>query len=226
LAARLAQDQAVAAQRLNAMEKTNGQALIVFQKNPVLGKVKTRLAATLGKEKALEIYHYLLKKTYFQINKIEETTIFVYYSDYLEEPAARLSSVKIRHQVQQGDDLGERMKNAFKEVFSEGFNKIAIIGTDCPDISTSIIREAFAKLASFPIVFGPAKDGGYYLLGMNRIENSLFEEIPWSTSAVLKISAERLKEKNIPYQLLPMLSDIDNEEDWNAYKRLIPNTNE
>lgn len=219
-------DQAVVAQLPKFMEKTNGQALIVFQKNPVLGKVKTRLAATMGDEKALDIYHYLLKKTYFQVNKIEETTVFVYYSDYLEAPSETMSSVIIKNRVQQGNHLGERMKNAFQEVFEEGFNKIAIIGTDCPDITASIIREAFAKLASFPIVFGPAKDGGYYLLAMNRIENSLFEDIPWSTSEVLKISTERLKEKNIPYQLLPILSDIDNEEDWNAYKRLIPNTNE
>lgn len=220
MAVQLAQDPAVAAQRLNAMKKTNGQALIVFQKNPVLGKVKTRLAATVGNEKALEIYHHLLKLTYSQITQIQEIEVFIYYSDYLEEPPERVSLDSNHRRVQQGSDLGDRMRNAFREVSEAGFENIAIIGTDCPEISAEIIRDAFLNLASFPVVFGPAKDGGYYLLGMNRLENSLFEEIPWSTSEVLKISAARLKYKNIPFQLLPMLSDIDNEKDWNAYIRL------
>ncbi len=220
-------DPAVVELLLKAMEKTSQNALIVFQKNALSGKVKTRLAATLGNAKALKIYRYLVEKTFFQINNCQtDMDVRVYFSDFVEEIRNENSRKNIISLVQEGNDLGERMKMAFRKSFAEGYNKIVIVGTDCPELTPDLIEDAFHSLDETTVVFGPAKDGGYYLLGMNIPIDRLFEDIPWSTSNVLKISTLRLDELNITYRFLTILSDIDTEEDWLQYKKLIPHENE
>jgi rSAM/selenodomain-associated transferase 1 len=205
------------------MQKNSLDALIVFQKNPKLGKVKTRLAATVGNHRALEIYEFLIEKTFSQINKTRrEIDVFVYYSDFLPDVQEYESSHSLCGFVQKGTDLGDRMKNAFSDIFALGYQKILILGTDCPTIQSEIIEEAFRGLEKVQVVVGPASDGGYYLLGMNRLIEDLFVDIPWSTPEVLSISSQSLLGEKIPFLLLPELSDIDTEEDWLNYINLIP----
>jgi rSAM/selenodomain-associated transferase 1 len=105
------------------------------------------------------------------------------------------------------------MKNAFEKIFSTGAQKVIIIGTDIPDLSKEIIIDAFVKLNSYDIVIGPSKDGGYYLLGMKKMNSQLFEGIQFSTASVLKETMIKVKELKLTYHLLPELMDIDTEED-------------
>jgi uncharacterized protein len=197
------------------MEKTRKSALVIFQKNAVPGKVKTRLAATVGEKKALEIYLSLVEHTYSQIRNLRNTDIFIYYSDYLEEnPNQGLPH--FHQEVQSGNDLGERMHNAFQDLFQKGYNQIVLIGTDCPEITTEDIETAFQILEQEDVCIGPALDGGYYLIGMRRFYNFLFEKIAWSTSEVLNQTLEKLKLHKANFELLRILRDIDTEEDLDA----------
>lgn len=186
----------------------NKDLLIVFVKNLKLGKVKTRLAQTIGNEEAFEVYKILVEKT-------EETTkhlpidTHIYFSD-------EVISTKWPNNfktVQKGVDLGERMKNAFRDGFDEGYNNIVLIGSDLPDISESILTNAFEILKTKDSVFGPAEDGGYYLVGMKQLYNCVFDNKAWSTSNLLNHTIQELKSQSISIQLLETLNDIDTFED-------------
>lgn len=192
----------------------NQNAVIVFQKNAELGKVKTRLAATLGDQQALDIYRHLIDKTYSQLSGISDADIFVYFSEFHEK-----SSLKIPHQtaVQKGVDLGERMKCAFEEVFAKGYERVILTGTDCPDIETNILNQALQELLSNDAVFGPALDGGYYLIGLKDVYREIFENIPWSTDKVLLLTEKQLNKRKLTYSLLKPLRDIDTPDDWESY---------
>lgn len=185
--------------------------LIIFAKNPEIGKVKTRLAATIGDEAALSIYEHLLSHTasitsYLPVDK------FVFYSSLILQEDIWCNK-HFYKQVQAGNDLGERMKNAFAATFLNGYDKIVIIGTDCPRLGAGIIMNAFACLNSRDVVIGPAEDGGYYLLGMKQPYSDLFEKINWSTNTVLKETQMKCTALQLSYYLLPVLNDIDEEKD-------------
>lgn len=185
-------------------------ALIIFVKNLIEGHVKTRLAATLGNDGAMDIYKQLLKNTQNSILTFEADKI-VFYSDFIEEEIWEKNS--FQNKIQEGNDLGERMKNAFKSSFTAGYEKIVIIGTDCPGINKSILEKAFIALNNKDIVIGPATDGGYYLLGMKREYPFLFQNIKWSTDRVLQQTIDLCNKSRLSYFLLPELSDIDEEKD-------------
>lgn len=191
--------------------------LIIFVKNLIEGHVKTRLADTLGNDAAMDIYKQLLKNAHDIILAFEQDKI-VFYSDFIEDDIWENSL--FQKEIQEGNDLGERMKNAFKSLsagqagsFTAGYKKVVIIGTDCPGINKSILENAFLKLNNSDIVIGPATDGGYYLLGMKKIHSFLFEKIKWSTDAVLQQTIDLCNGNQLSYFLLPELSDVDEEKD-------------
>jgi uncharacterized protein len=186
------------------------EAIIVFQKNPQRGKVKTRLAAGIGEEAALKIYLLLLELTFKELATCKSEVI-VYYSDFLPNPN---SSANKLERIQRGQDLGERMKNAFEEIFSLGYKKVIIIGTDCPELTTGHLEKAFQDLDNFDVVIGPAADGGYYLLGMRTYCANLFHQIEWSTSGVLSQTLQNATDFGLSVGFLPLLHDIDDKEDW------------
>ena len=191
------------------------ELLIIFIKNPELGKVKTRLAATLGPEKALIIYNQLLSHT----RKITEKLPLpqaLYYSDFIPAKDSWDSQV-FRKQVQSGSNLGDRMLRAFQEGFNEGYNRICIIGSDCFELTSEIILNAFKKLEEHDVVIGPAEDGGYYLLGMQELQPYLFANKSWSTEAVLQQTLDEIKLKGLSVALLPTLTDVDEEKDLPAF---------
>lgn len=189
-------------------------ALLIFIKNAELGKVKTRLAKTLGDEQALKIYLSLLSHTR-QITEEVKVDRFLFYSNFINQEDDWNINAFHKH-VQEGADLGERMCHAFELAFQK-YQQVVIIGSDCASLNAEIIEEAFEALALSPFVIGPAMDGGYYLLGMNRFEPALFKNIDWSTDQVFNQTLEVIKKLNQSCYLLPELSDIDFEEDWNEY---------
>ena len=193
-------------------KKIEHSELIIFIKNPVLGKVKTRLAATLGDQKALEIYVKLLEHTKKVVAKAEVLKK-VYYSEVIVEEDMWLGAEFMKAK-QQGKDLGERMLNAFDYSFKDKKEKVVIIGSDCLDLTSEIIEEAFEKLNNHDVVIGPSEDGGYYLLGMNNLYPQLFQHKKWSTESVFIDTIEDILELGLSHYTLPTLTDIDTENDW------------
>ncbi|NIJ54518.1 TIGR04282 family arsenosugar biosynthesis glycosyltransferase [Dyadobacter arcticus] len=193
-------------------------AVIVFLKNLSLGKVKTRLAATIGDQKALDIYGQLVAHTLKQVSQTEQDAL-LYFSDHLDSDLPQIEK-QFSLRLQKGDDLGERMSNAFEDVFDSPAQKVMIIGTDCPGLDSSIIEQGFDALDAHQVVIGPATDGGYYLLGMKNFYGCLFEDIPWSTSKVLELTLNKCANQKLTYTLLKELSDIDNETDLRSWNEL------
>ncbi len=190
------------------------KALIIFIKNPERGKVKTRLAATLGDDKALEIYKQLLEHTRTICEQVEADRL-LYYSNYIERNDAWEGRL-FKKFVQTGDDLGARMQTAFEEVFELGYRKVVIIGSDCADLSTDTITAAFQHLEHHDTVIGPSNDGGYYLLGMRQLFTPVFERKQWSTPSVLEDTRVDIENAGLTCYLLPQLTDIDTEEDYRS----------
>lgn len=185
------------------------KALLIFTRNPELGKVKTRLAKTVGDESALKIYKFLLNHT-VEITKNLNVDIFVFYSENIHRNDIWDADL-FRKKLQSGDDLGERMKNAFLEVFAMGYKKAIIIGSDMFDLDKNDLDVGYEALQTNQYVIGPATDGGYYLLGMKELNSRVFQNKNWGTNTVLETTLEDLKEEK--YMLLEERNDIDYYED-------------
>lgn len=182
-------------------------ALVIFVRNPISGQVKTRLAKDIGDERALEIYQQLLQHT-LEITRSLSFRKFIYYADEVSD--YDLWSVPgYTKRKQNGNDLGERMLNSFKELFDQGFTQIIIIGSDCLQLKMETLEEALALLESNNAVIGPARDGGYYLLGLTKFYPELFINKPWSTDKVFAKTIEDFIDFGISYAFLEELSDID-----------------
>ncbi len=190
------------------------QALIIFIKNPVLGKVKTRLAATIGDGAALEVYKGLLDHTKLVTLNVDAARL-LFYSDKVERHDL-WPEKKYSKSLQSGNDLGERMSNAFKQ--ASEYDKKIIIGSDCLGLTPELIEQAYTALDYHDVVIGPSADGGYYLLGMNELIPEIFNHIPWSTDQVLLETFKVLQQKRLLYKLLPQLRDVDTVEDWETEK--------
>lgn len=184
------------------------ELLIVFVKNPELGKVKTRLAKDIGDEEALAVYKKLLKTT-IEAAQACRANVRFYFSNSVDENIWSEEQSKIQSE----GDLGAKMKNAFQDGFSEGYDRIVIIGSDLPDMSSALIDKSFQSLSFMDTVIGPASDGGYYLLGKKKMITELFENVLWSTNEVLETTLERLTKKKESYFLLETKNDIDTKED-------------
>ena len=189
--------------------------LLVFCKNPTKGQVKTRLAQSIGDEKALYIYQKLLEKT-ASILKDLNCAITIYYSESTVENDF-FSNDKVVKKVQKGKDLGERMGNAFKEAF-QTFNKVVIIGTDLWTVEAGDIEKAFNALNNNTAVIGPSLDGGFYLLGLTRYLPSLFKNKLWGTGEVLEKTVSDLSEEKVFF--LVEKNDIDTVEDLQQHPDL------
>lgn len=185
--------------------------LILFVRNPVRGKVKTRLAATVGADKALEIYQVLLNQT-LAVTRPLEMDKEVFFSDAVDL-AGPWAQAGYTGQLQQGGDLGERMAQALAAGFAKGYRRVGIMGSDCYELSTEILQQAFALLAEKDLVLGPAADGGYYFLGLGRFEASLFQNKSWSTPALLQQTLDEARKLHLEVALLPELRDVDEEKD-------------
>jgi rSAM/selenodomain-associated transferase 1/rSAM/selenodomain-associated transferase 2 len=194
--------------------KSNTDSIIIFLRYPKNGQVKTRLAKTTSSEFATSFYKSCAENIVKNVKKIPGINRFAFYSneDEKEKIIGWLGS-KLFFSPQQGNDLGNRMKNAFEKIFSTGSQKVIIIGTDIPDLSKELIRDAFNSLDSNDVVIGPSEDGGYYLFGVKKMHTKLFDGIEYSTSSVLSETLARVKDLNLTYHLLPVLPDIDTEKD-------------
>jgi len=199
------------------------RGLIIFIKNPVLGKAKTRLAATVGDNKALEVYHDLLNHTR-KVALAVNADRLLFYSDSVDNND-QWSLDDFKKYLQADGDLGDKLKQAFAQGFENGYDQLVVVGSDCPVLSAAHIEKAFEDMSksedssASKVVIGPSQDGGYYLLGMRKYYYHIFENKPWSTEKLFKSTVAELEERKVRFSLLEELYDIDTEEDlkkWTA----------
>jgi len=188
--------------------------LAVFLRKPEKGKVKTRLAATIGDDAALDIYEQLISTTLGQVAQLDIPT-YLFYAGGL--PATETRLPVFTYMQQHAGDLGRKMADALTFVLSR-HQKAVIIGSDCPYLSASILRESFSEMDETDLVIGPALDGGYYLLGCKKMHPRLFEGNNWSTALVLEQTKAKIIEENLTCTYLQPLADIDTEEDWKKFR--------
>ena len=196
------------------------KGLIIFAREPIPGAVKTRLAAAVGEHVAAELYETMLLdvlKTTRQLNGVETVVFWACEEESLPLLAERYRCCARR---QSQGDLGQRMQAAFEEMFANGCELCCIIGSDAPDLPLSYIQEAYQLLAAqqTDVVFGPSRDGGYYLLGLRQVWPQLFTDIPWSTVDVLEQSLVAARDSGVTAALLPEWQDIDTVEDLHAFQ--------
>ena len=185
---------------------------LVFVRAPELGRVKTRLAAALGDDGALRVYRRLAEHTVREAREVGGE-LRVHFTPAERDAEVRAWLGDAVYIPQAAGDLGTRMEAAFRAAFDAGAERVVIIGSDLPDLSAALLRRAFDALASHPAVLGPARDGGYYLLGMTSLIPGIFHDIPWSTATVLARTLERLRAAGIEPVLLDTLTDVDEVED-------------
>jgi hypothetical protein len=190
----------------------NNNQLIVFVKNLIPGMVKTRLAKDIGQDMAMEVYKELVSFTAEISDKVKDVDKAVYYSLYVEMWDF-FNDEKYQKSIQQGNDLGQRMLNAFYDAFEEGYEKVVLIGSDTPDISKKLIVEAYAKLDDSDVVVGPAEDGGYYLIGMKDAHKELFEGMTYSHADVYQELIEAAEDMSLKVSTIQTLFDIDTVDD-------------
>lgn len=195
--------------------------LMVFVRNPQLGTVKTRLATTVGDKVALEIYIELMRHTAEVTHKVSADKK-VFYSEKIEQHDV-WTEMNFSKALQTKGTLGQRMENAFRTAFEKGYKKVLIVGSDLYSLKTSHIEKALHQLDKKEVVIGPAQDGGYYLLGLNKNLPALFCNKSWGTSTVLKETLNDLKLKSI--FLMETLNDIDNFEDLKKETKLLKKLN-
>jgi len=196
-------------------------ALLLFIKNAIPGKTKTRLAASVGNEMALKMYHVLCGWTRDQSAALPAGTRYRYYSSEGLPDDAWPNDAFLKR-LQHPGDLGERMLQGFREAFAAGHTKVVITGSDCPGIDTAYLASAFAALDDHDVVIGPALDGGYTLLGMRHLTPELFHDVAWSTETVLPTTIARAEAAGRSLIQLASLSDVDYLEDWHHYGWPLP----
>lgn len=193
-------------------------ALILFAKDPVEGRVKTRLGSLLDPKTTLNLYLHFLDDSIAKIHAVTDVERFIgvasepqtgYFEKLSYHPPARLF-------VQEGEDLGQRMRQAFEDRFREGYERVVIIGADSPTLPTAYIEQALQSEKD--VVIGPSTDGGYYLIGMQDKVTDIFEGVAWGTDRVLSETLSVLKDRRAEAELLPVWYDVDLPEDLRFLK--------
>ena len=195
------------------MAKRNKNALVIFARDPLVGQVKTRLNPFLDLQTTCELYTCFLSDTLDTICAVESVDYFIGIypsstSGYFErlDPLLSVSTF-----IQEGKDLGDRMKNTFSARFAEGYEQVVIMGTDSPSLPSAYIRQAFVSKQD--VVLGPSVDGGYYLIGMRGKLVDLFDGIKWGGDTVLKETYCKLESNGVSLELLPVWYDVDRSDD-------------
>ncbi|NML65581.1 glycosyltransferase [Hymenobacter sp. RP-2-7] len=196
--------------------------LLIFAREPVLGQVKTRLAADIGPVAALATYRELLALTATAV-AAAQLPATVWLAEAPTPPASpaqpRPEWVGLPWRVQPpAASLGERMRYAFAEAFAAGAARVLIIGTDCPGLTATVLQQACDLLATHDVVVGPATDGGYYLLAMKHLHDDLFANKQWSTATVLADTLADATRLNLRVAQLPTLADVDAARDLHAWR--------
>jgi rSAM/selenodomain-associated transferase 1 len=200
------------------MNPEKDQCVLFFVKAPVAGQVKTRLAAEIGAERAAELCRCFGLDLASRLDALGAAWVCCFHPPGAESLCAGWLGEHRRFWPQQGDDLGQRMANAFRRAFDEGFSRVLVIGSDIPDVPLDFVRRAFVELQIHSAVIGPSTDGGYYLMGFDEQHflPEVFEDIEWSTDTVFERSLQILQQHGCGVFILPRWHDVDTHADLEA----------
>ena len=199
------------------MKRDSNNCVLFFVKYPTVGRVKTRLAEQLGAEVVSDLYKSFVADTLAKLHRLNFNLKIVYDPPGAKKDFQQWLGEEYSYMPQIGEDLGQRMKNAFLEEFKRDFNKTIVIGSDCPDLPVEYLDLAFTALETNDVVVGPSSDGGYYLIGFTKDSflPEVFEGIRWSSNRVFKQTADILKFNKRKLYLLPQWHDVDTVADLN-----------
>jgi len=190
--------------------------LILFTRYPEAGKTKTRLAEKLGARAAAELQRLMTEHAAAIMNALRKQrsiSVEIQFAGGDESTMQQWLGPDFIYRKQLGQDLGQRMGNAFSAVFSKGVERIVVIGSDCPSLTKDILAQAFDCLQASDLVLGPTHDGGYYLIGLRQMRTSVFAAIPWGTENVFAATRDIADQEGISCSLLETLHDVDRPKD-------------
>ncbi len=198
------------------------RSILLFVRYPEIGRVKTRLETHLDQDKILSLYRYFIEDILSTLHGYEYPVSVCYWPPEKGEDIQAWLGASLAYCPQKGEDIGQRMRNAFTEAFANDVDQAILLGSDFPDLDPLIIDQAFDALSRNDVTLGPAVDGGYYLIGFNRhtFSKEVFTGISWGTEQVFEETIRKIEHAGLKVHLLPEWQDIDTFEDlWLFYKR-------
>jgi len=192
------------------------QRIIVMARCPEAGKAKTRLIPALGPDGAAKLHSCLVTQTLKTVSEFSDChrcEIEVRFTGGAKDEMQRRFGDHLQYTPQQGETLGDRMSSAISSAFANGCRRVVVIGTDCPQLQVHHLEEAFSSLHHTDVTIGPARDGGYYLIGMREYDPVLFQDVNWGSETVLRETLQKIRQIDRTKTLLPQLSDVDFPED-------------
>ena len=205
------------------IKSSDSGCILFFVRAPEKGKVKTRLACVIGEDAALKLYMSFVADELDMLRALFFDVIIFFHPRTAGQTIGKWLKTEFDFVAQSGQDLGQKMKNAFDVAFSRGYAKALLIGSDLPDLTSSVILDAFNHLTQKDTVIGPCEDGGYYLIGFRRdtYNKNVFTKISWGTSRVFNQTLLSFREKNLNYHILSKWHDIDNYKDLVRLKKFL-----
>jgi uncharacterized protein len=203
--------------KLKQKNRVEKEAIIIFTRFPIPGQAKTRLIPHLGEDRAASLQRSMTEHTIAEALKaktMRPMAVEIYYKGGNSKEIEKWLGKNCSYHEQYSGDLGVKIIDAFTRSFGKGFEKVIIIGTDCPSLSSSIMLKGLEQLNNYNIIIGPAEDGGFYLMGLSRPpEPALFHNVHWGKDTVLESVLANTDTLNLSHDCLPVLSDIDRPED-------------
>ncbi len=199
--------------------------LIIFGRYPEAGRSKTRLIPALGASGAARLHEDMTRhtlRTAAGLARDYPVRVEVHFTGGDEGLMRQVFGGDFPYRPQAAGDLGQKMQAALEGALSRGAKRAVVIGTDCPDLTTLILRQAFEALETRELVLGPAHDGGYFLIGCRRVWPELFADIPWGTDEVWARTLAAARGAGLTPHILEPLPDVDRPEDlpiWEAARR-------
>lgn len=183
----------------------------MFAKEPIPGRVKTRLAASIGAAPAADVYQAFVGDLIEKHGNTGDRRVLSYAPNTASAQAwaTRVGGKNFEVSPQSSGDLGTRMQSFFDTAFTVGNDRVVLIGSDSPNLPVAIVEQAFESLLENDVVLGPAMDGGYYLVGQRVESRNIFEGIEWSSERVFEQNCERIESLNASLGVLPEWFDVD-----------------
>lgn len=195
----------------------------ILAKAPLPGQAKTRLACETSSAFAATLAEALLRDTVDRCHSLALRKVLLFTPDSSRPWFEALAPGAYDLETQAGGDLGERLTAFFKTQFDNGARRVVVIGSDSPDVPVAWLEQAFAALGSSDVILGPARDGGYYLIGLGRFVPSLFHIDGWGGPTVLEQTKQLIRQARCSMELLPPWSDVDTLEDCRDLKGRLAN---
>lgn len=194
------------------------KSILIFVKAPVPGYVKTRLAKSVGQEKAARLYRAMARDTVTAARSVPKASVVIAYKPHSSASQPKWLIRSKSWFSQRGKGLGGRLVHAFRHAFQNGSGPVIAIGSDLPHLTPGLLQKAFRHLQETHVVIGPSRDGGYYLIGLRVPQPQLFRGISWSSPKVFRQTLRAVKRSRLTFRLLPTHKDIDTIKDVDQFK--------